>query len=233
MNIGVLTPDYFPSWDYFELILKSDMILILDDINIQRKSLVSRTKLIGQSGPEWFIVPILRNKSKNQKINISKTDESKFWRKDHIKKIRHSYGNSLYFEEIFPIVEDIINHKSDKIFELNLMFLEKLNIGLQLNRKILKLSDTLEYVNVEKLFDHLVEEYNCKNILLSETRNTFVPENIVLEKGIEIKKLNCITPEYQQDNTNKFEPGLSILDPLFNCGKQHVYHLLANSIKTT
>ena len=75
-----MQPTYLPWPGYFNLILKSDSFIFLDDAQFQKNSWHNRNRILVSQKPHWITVPVKHN-SLDQKISETKIVSSHSWAK--------------------------------------------------------------------------------------------------------------------------------------------------------
>ena len=116
-SMAIMQPYIFPYIGYFQMISAVDKFVFYDDVNYINAGWINRNRILNNNLPQYFTIPLIKA-SQNRLINEIEFDASN---KDYSKltqKIRHAYGKAPYFKEVFPIIEDILNHKTTYIILL-------------------------------------------------------------------------------------------------------------------
>jgi len=116
-NIAVMQPYIFPYIGYFQMISAVDKFVFYDDVNYIKGGWINRNRILINNLPQYFTIPLIKA-SPNRLINEIEFDASN---KDYSKlthKIQQAYAKAPYFKEVFPIIKDILNHKTTYISEL-------------------------------------------------------------------------------------------------------------------
>jgi len=107
MKLAIMQPKFFPYLGHFQLVACADKYVFLDDVNFQRDSWFHRNKILINGEMQYFGVK-LNKASQNKKLNEIELVNDGKWRDKLMATIRLSYKNAPYFQDIFPIVENII-----------------------------------------------------------------------------------------------------------------------------
>ena len=124
MRIAIHQPEHFPYLGFFQKMEKSDLFVILDDVEFQgRRSFQVRNKFLNSNNvEEWFGVSIQKD-SYYKKINEVLVATDYGWKKKLLRKLKFN------FNEDFEYIYD-----SDSLCEINLRSInyckEKLNIDV-------------------------------------------------------------------------------------------------------
>lgn len=224
MKISIHQPQYMPWPGYFNKILHSDIFVLLDDVQYKKNEWQNRNRIKSSSGELWLTVPVYY--SFGQKINEIKIDTKILWQKDHLKTIELNYKKSPFFNEVFPLVEKVLNKEYTYLVDINIESIKMVLNYLNIEKKIVKSSDykivgekTLRLINICKTLggDTYLSGQGAKDYIIKEE---FEKNNIKLE--FQEYKLQ----EYPQ-LFGRYIPNLSILDMMFNCGKEMTLKLIS------
>ncbi|MGM1048185.1 MAG: WbqC family protein [Bacillota bacterium] len=226
-KICIYQPNVFPPLHYFNRIMNSDVWVILEDVQLNKKVGQTRVLLKINGREHIFVIPVLGGN--RVKIN----DASIAYHQDWISKFQlmlsHAYGKSPYFKTIWSAAVQYINHhqqlnSSFRLFceQFTIDMLRQLgwqgevvsSIGFEPNMKaseriaemVYQLKGT-HYVGGGKGFEQYVDLGHFRSRNLS----------------IIVQNWKC--PEYPQSN-GTFVPNLSILDLMANVSLDECRELL-------
>ena len=229
MSIGIVQPYLFPYLGYFQLVSEVDFFVFYDDVNFITQGWINRNKVLVNGQANYFTIPC-KDASQNKRINEVKHALTDKKRGKLLRKIKFSYSNAPFFDEVFPIVKDVLEIKSSFIADMAIESIRK----------------TCSYLNVDTAFKISSEEYNNTDlgkaerlidICKKENIDTYI--NPTGGKELYNKKqfrrqditLQFIEPclkRYDQFD-NDFVPGLSIIDVMMFNAPEKIYkdHLTA------
>jgi len=125
MNVAMMQPSFLPWQGYFELVLKSDIFIILDDFQFSIQSYHQRNRLfVNKDQVDWYSVPVKKSLSFKSPLNQVKIDEGINWREKMWKRIQMNYSKAPYYKEIAPWLEAWILKEADSISSQNTMFIQ-------------------------------------------------------------------------------------------------------------
>ncbi len=224
MILAAHQPQYLPWPGYFNKILHCDIFVILDDVQYKKNEWQNRNKIKTSDGVKWLTVPV--HYKFGQKINEIKIDKKVFWQKDHIKTIFFNYKKSKFFDEVYPLVEKFLNKNYDFLVDVNMESIKMVLEYLDIKKKIVKSSDynvegekTLRLVNLCKIF-------NAGIYLSGKGAKEYIDEELFKANNIKLVYQNYQPKEYPQ-LFGDFVPNLSIIDMMFNCGKEKTLSLIS------
>lgn len=194
----IFSPDYV-----FAEFGKSGHVLLEGHENYQKRSYRNRYFIQSSRGVLGLSIPLKKGKHQQQPIREVSIAYDEDWSKQHRHTIQSAYGNSPFFEHYFPVVQDILESRVDKLFDFNLQALQKISKALFIPLKI-EITDAFFTGEVPDIL-------NLKN---SD------------KKPIESYPVQA---PYQQvwSQPGQFIYHLSILDSLFCVGPQSM-HVLKN-----
>ena len=99
-----MQPYVFPYMGYFQLYNSVDLFVSLEDVNYIKRGWINRNKIMLNDAPTYLTFPI-KDVSQNRYINQHYIYWDDIWPKKMLKKIRHAYSNSTYFDEVYPEIE--------------------------------------------------------------------------------------------------------------------------------
>ena len=220
MKVSIMQPTYLPWVGYFSMIEKVDLFVFLDDVQLDKRSWQQRNKILLNSKETYLTVPINTKKKFSQNINCVEIDNSQKWSENHLKKIYYAYCKSLYFKEIYPKIEKIHKKNHIKLLDLNISFINEICDFLNIKTKKILSSE----INIKEKKDKKLLKI-CKQLGASEYispigSKSYINEGkIFIDSNIKFSFFNYKNYSYNQFNSKKFIPNLSIIDLLFNCGQ--------------
>jgi hypothetical protein len=249
MKIAIMQPYFFPYLGYFQGIYAVDKYILSEHVNFTKGSWISNNRLRVKNGPEFLIKVPLTDASSNRSIAETKIDNSKDWCGKILKSIQMIYRNAYCYKEIFPLLEDIIKPNYEFIHQINGETIKAvarfLDIGTEIETctdHYLKLEKDLE--DIEKgdysSFPYLNKTKPVKKVarIIAMCRNEGAEEYInaiggiklyskdeFKQYGIDLKFVKTENILYDQQSRD-FLPDLSIIDVLFNNGKNGTQELL-------
>jgi len=226
-TVSIHQPEYLPWIGFFKKILDSDIFVIYDDIQFEKKDWQNRNQICSNGKPILLSVPIKSHlKSKIFEIDI---DNSKNWSDKHKKSIMFSYSTSKFYNEMNEFIDELYDKKFDKLIDLNYEIIKTILSKLNINTKIVFSS---ELKILESDSNKILSI--CKKLKATKyiTGTSWAQENLNKDDfinnkiNLEFRTLNH--PIYHQPK-NTFLPNMSIIDLLFNEGKISARTILEKS----
>ena len=215
MIVGIHQPQYLPWIGYFDKVNKSDVFVILDDVQFEKNEWQNRNKIRNKLEWQWLTVP---TKYKfPELINEVKIDNSTGWKDKHYKGLEMNYSRAKYFEEYKYIFEDIYNKDWEYLSDINICLIEAINKILDIKTKLIKSSDIkVDGHSTDKLIN-ICKTVGADTYLSGVGGKDYLEIEKFEENGIKIIFQEFEHPIYQQC-FNNFHSHMSIVDLLFTQG---------------
>lgn len=224
MKVGIIQSNYIPWRGYFDFVDDVDLFIIYDDVQYTKNDWRNRNKIKTANGLIWLTVPVLFNFNKNTLIEDVKIDYKKDWVKKHIESVRFSYSKAPYFKTYADEFFNILNKKFDTISGLNANIINWIMRELDIKTNI-KMSSEYNAVGTktDRLID-ILKKAGATSYLSGPSAKSYLEVEKFREAGLELEYKVYDYPDYPQ-LYGKFEPQVSVLDLLFNCGAESRSHL--------
>ena len=210
MKLAVMQPYFFPYIGYFQLINVVDKLIFYDDVNFIKNGWINRNRIL-INGTAHYITVQLKNASSFKLIA-----ETEFTNNIGaiLKSININYKKAPYFNEVWPIIEDILKLETNRISELAINTIKSVCNYLRIE-KDLELS-SIHYPGTKGLLREKriikICELNNADIYINPIGGLELYDKQDFEKvGIGLKYLKTKKIIYHQFD-NEFLPNLSIID---------------------
>jgi hypothetical protein len=227
--VSIHQPNLFPWLGFFNKISRSDFFVYLDHVeNNSRDPLwTKRVKVLVNRKEFWLTIPIKNTKEQifcpiNKMMILSPARIAA----QHLKTIEFNYKKAPFFNEVFPIILDFYNHKSDSISERNIIFAESICQKLHISTKRM-ISSTMGCKNkLNDLLIEIIQKAGGTDYLFGGLGDKYQEPEKFASANIRLIPQGFVHPVYPQFNSAEFVKGLSILDPLMNVGFDGVRRLI-------
>jgi len=226
MKVSIFQPTYLPWIGFFKAIDWADKFVFLDDVKFKNRSWQCRNRIKSANGELMLTVPVM--KKSEQKINEVKIDYSQDWTRKHIKAFEHNYAKTPFFQEYFPQLKEIFDSRPEKIMDLNILIIKSICSYLEIKTEFCLSSElgTAQFHKNEKIIA-LLKKTKATDYLYAEGAGEYMQlaADSYRREGITLIPLRFEHPVYQQIFGN-FISHLSIVDLIFNCGREKSINLL-------
>ncbi|GAH65444.1 unnamed protein product, partial [marine sediment metagenome] len=169
-------------------------------------------------------------------IKDVKIDNSKNWQGKHLGTLRSCYKKAPHFDEVYSLFNNILNKKAQFVIDLNYELISVICNYIELKEMRFLFSQEInlprEVKKTEKLLSILEEIGGITTYISGPSAKPYLEESKFEEKGIKVEWHNYRHPYYNQNTwgSNIFIPYLSIVDLLFNHGKESLEILTGGKI---
>lgn len=218
-RVAILQSNYIPWKGYFDMIAAVDEFILYDDMQYTRRDWRNRNRIKTPQGVQWLTVPVLVKGKYHQKIRETEIDGTA-WAATHLKALAQNYRRAAHFDEISSWLEPLyIDEAFTHISQLNRRFIEAICDYLAIETVI---TNSWDYHpregRTERLAD-LCRQAGGTEYISGPAAKDYIDEEVFDRMGIELTWFDYSSyPEYQQ-LWGSFEHGVTILDLLFNCGR--------------
>lgn len=219
-KVAILQSNYIPWKGYFDLIAAVDEFILYDDMQYTRRDWRNRNQIKTPQGVQWLTVPVLVKGKYHQKIRDTEIDGTE-WAAAHWKALSINYRRTPHFDEIARWLEPLyLAETYTHVSQLNRRLLEAVCGYLGITTVI---KNSWDYAlldgKTERLADLCVQGGATEYISGPSAKN-YVQEQVFSDLGIKLTWFDYAGyPEYPQP-WGDFTHGVTILDLLFNCGKE-------------
>ncbi|MFC2084646.1 WbqC family protein [Bacteroidota bacterium] len=222
---AIIQSNYLPWKGYFDIINDVDEFVIYDSVQYTKFDWRNRNLIKTDHGTKWLTIPV--GKSTNRLINEVKLPGID-WEKSHLSTIYHYYNKTPYHKEIKAYLKNLFyNNNCTFLSEFNQFLIERiavdyLNIQTQFNNSS-KLNVTT-HEKTEKIIE-ILKQIDASVYVSGPAAKHYLDEKKLMSAGIKLIYKNYSEyPEYPQLYP-PFEHGVSIIDMLFNLGKDTKYYI--------
>ncbi|MFA6920210.1 MAG: WbqC family protein [Gallionella sp.] len=218
-KIAILQSNYIPWKGYFDMIAAVDEFIIYDDMQYTRRDWRNRNQIKTSQGVQWLTVPVRVKGKYDQTIRETEIDGTG-WAEAHWKSIAQNYRKAPYFDEIAAIFEPFyLRRQFTSLSVLNRELIEAVCTYLGITTRI---TNSWDYQLIEGKTERLADlcaQAGGTEYISGPAAKDYIEENFFTERGIKLNWFGYTGyPEYPQ-LWGEFTHGVTILDLLFNCGK--------------
>jgi hypothetical protein len=229
MKASIMQPTYLPWMGYFGMMDLSDTFIFYNDVQFERQSWQQRNKIKSPDGKwMWLSVPVIHNH--RQDIKDVLVDNNVDWRYIHWKSISFSYGKYPFFKDFHVEINKLYQHEWKYLGDMNTNIIKVLAeiIGI----RIPEFLESRELIGItgektDRVYQ-ILERINADELIVGPGTRDYLDVNTLKGKGIKVYWYEFQHPVYPQFR-GEFIAYLSILDLIFNTGKEAVNFLRSGS----
>lgn len=216
MIVAIHQPQYLPWLGYFHKMLAADAFCYLDTVQYKKNEWQNRNRIRTATGWQWLTVPVAYRFG--QRIDAVPIDNRSDWRRRHLTALVTNYRRAPFFAAVFPVLEEALARPWERIAALNLHLIEGLRSLLGLTSRPAVCASTLAAGDdpTGRLVD-ICRALGADTYLAGGGASAYMDGERFRRAGIRVLLQEFRHPSYPQCFPG-FEPNLSIVDLLFNCG---------------
>ena len=224
-KVAILQSNYIPWKGYFDLIAAVDEFIIYDDMQYTRRDWRNRNLIKTAQGLKWLSVPVKVKGKYLQSIRETEIDGNN-WQKNHWGNLQQNYRKAPHYREISQLLAALyLEQTHSHLTPLNLSFIRKICDYLSIETKI---SHSWDYTLVEGKTERLAalcQQAGADEYISGPAAIDYIDEQCFSEKGITLSWFDYSGYQQYPQLWEGFEHGVTILDLLFNCGKDSVNYM--------
>jgi WbqC-like protein family len=218
-RLAIMQPYFFPYIGYFQLIAAVDIFIVYDNIKYTKRGWINRNRILLNGKDVIFSLPL---KSDSDYLDVCKRELATDFNRDKLlNQFRGAYLRAPYFEQTFPLVEQIVRYEDTNLFRF-------------LHHSIVKICKHLDIKTEIRISSSIPVDHNLKNqdkvLALCEAVGASTYLNAIggmelysketfLGKGIDLKFIQSKPFEFTQFGA-AFVPWLSIIDVMMFNSKE-------------
>jgi hypothetical protein len=217
-------PVYLPFPGFFQKMVKSDLFIFIDFVQLSKNSWQVRNRIKTCNGCVWLTVPIYTKGRFPQRIKDCRIVDNN-WRKKHWETIKQSYNKAPYFEYFSDFFAETYVQRWEWLADLNIHIIEGLIKFLNISIPVIIADDIQFKKNKTDLVVEICKNYQASDYLSSDGEVDYIEQEKFTEAGIKQHYLNYTPIPYPQ-LFGDFIPNLSVIDLLFNCGPKSIHFII-------
>lgn len=218
-KVAIVQSNYIPWKGYFDMIASVDEFILFDDMQYTRRDWRNRNQIKTPQGVQWLTVPVKVKGKYHQTIRETEIDGMD-WAQAHWKALTQNYRRAPHFAEICAWLEPYYSSATyTHLSVLNRALIEAICDYLGITTRISNSWDyELQPGKTERLVS-LCEQAGGTEYISGPAARDYIQPELFAERGIALSWFDYSGyPEYPQ-LWGEFMHGVTILDLLFNCGK--------------
>lgn len=216
MIIGIHQPQYLPWVGYFDKIDRSDVFVLLDNVQFKKNEWQNRNKIRTKTGWQWLTVPVFHDFG--QKINDVLINKKVPWGKKHLKALTINYNRAPYFDKYIDFLKHTYSQDWLRLVDVNVYFIKNILTFLGIKKDIYFASElSIKSSNTARIID-ICKKLNADTYLSGQGGREYLDEGQFSKNRVKLVYHDFAHLEYQQCY-RPFIPYMSIIDLLFNHGE--------------
>ena len=201
------------------MIAAVDEFIIYDDVQYTRRDWRNRNLIKTPQGAQWITVPVVAKGKYHQKICETQIGSGD-WANAHWKALSLNYGRAPFFEDVAswlkPIyVEETFTHLS----QLNRRLIEAICAYLSIRTDITSSSDYNLLGDKSERLAAMCVQAGATEYISGPAAKNYLDKKVFSESGLKLTWFEYADYPHYPQLWDEFLHGVTILDLLFNCGR--------------
>jgi hypothetical protein len=225
-RVGIHQPHYLPWLRYFEKIARSDVFVLLDDVQYEKNGFQNRNKIKTAQGWSYLTVPV--KKPLLAPINEILIDNTSGWHEKHLRAVEINYRQAPCFDSYWEALVALYSTPWERLSALNEAMLRWFLEALGIDTPLLRSSELSTTARSTQRLVEICQAVDA-NVYLSgaPAADAYLDGAAFHTAGITLGLQQWKAPVYpQRFPAAGFVPDLSILDLLLNVGPNSLSLLL-------
>lgn len=207
------------------MIAAVDELILFDDMQFTRRDWRNRNQIKTSQGTQWLTVPVKVKGKYFQTIRETEID-GKDWAQNHWKALIQNYRRTPYFNEIVAWLEPLyLNNAYTHLSVLNRQFIEAVCLYLGIKTII---RSSWDYALTEGKTERLVNlclQASATEYISGPAAMNYIEENVFIEHNVKLTWFDYSGYAEYPQLWGEFTHQVTILDLLFNCGKNSSHYM--------
>lgn len=218
-RVAILQSNYIPWKGYFDMIASVDEFILFDDMQYTRRDWRNRNQIKTPQGVQWLTVPVKVKGRYHQSIRETELDGTA-WAEAHWRSLAQNYSRSRCFQEVAEWLQPLyLEGAFDHLSQLNRALIEAVCSYLGIATVI---SNSWDYVladgKTERLAD-LCRQAGGRIYVSGPAARDYIEPGVFAAAGVELSWFDYAGYSEYPQLWGNFVHGVTILDLLFNCGR--------------
>ena len=221
--MSINQPAYMPWLGYFHRLAISDLHIVLDDVQIDfrtKTQFTNRNRLRTPQGWCWITVPLKTKGMFDQRqINRLEIVDDGRWQKKHFRTLQQNYAKAPAFAAHQPFLDGVFSSDWRVLADLLRETTEYLQGALGITTPKVFSSDLGIAASKTDLLVELCRQVEATTYVSGPFGRDYLDRTVFDAAGIDVVFQEYEHPVYPQAHPG-FEPYMSALDLLLNCGDE-------------
>ncbi|MBN8557599.1 MAG: WbqC family protein [Burkholderiales bacterium] len=226
-TVVIHQPDFRPYVGFFDRSLQTDIYLILDHVqfvNGTSKAWTHRDRIKTPKGGQWLALSVKKS-PRDTPINEVELSSEVDWRSANLRLIDANYSRAPFYREVMPYIEQLYATPAILLADFNIKSIALMMELLDVVRPMVRSSELAPVGSSNELLIDLLRKLGASHYLSGVGARAYMNEQMFLDNGIQVVWQQFNHPVYPQQ-FGEFEPYLSAIDMLLNCGIEQSRRLL-------
>ncbi|RDV03171.1 WbqC family protein [Undibacter mobilis] len=215
--IGAVQPTYLPWMPFFERMAASDAFVLLDDVEYSKNNFFNRNSVKTAQGRQLLTVPVLYSGNSKTLICDIQVNNAVRWRVKHWRAIEQAYSRAAFWPQYRDQLADLYSRPCERLMEIVLPLIHIMREAFCISTPFHLSSDLAAEGSRNGKLIKICRMLDGTHFIVKPGTEAYHPPSEFEQEGIRLTFLSYSKFTYPQLH-GAFEPMLSALDYLLNCG---------------
>lgn len=216
-RVCIHQPDFAPYLGFFHRLYRSDVYIVLDDVQFLRRGWHHRDKIKTATGEAWLTLSIRKADYHVPIGSVELHPDYDDWVPHNLNLIRQNYARAPYFPRYFPILEEIYGKRHRRLVDMAMDLLGFFFTELDIAVEVVFSSDLAVPGQKNEKLINLVRAVGGDHYISGTGALSYLDPGMFEKAGIGLEVQSFSHPVYPQQ-FGGFIPYLSCIDAFMNCG---------------
>jgi hypothetical protein len=227
MIVSIHQPQYLPWLGYFDKIDRADVFVLLDTVQFKKNEWQNRNRIKTAGGPQWLTVPVLYHYP--QLIREVGINDREKWQHKQRQAILSNYRKAPCWSLMEPFFEEIFSSPWKTIAELNIHVVKSLAAILGIETPLFVASEMGAFPeDPDERLIAITRHFGADTYLAGSGGHGYMDLDKYEHSGVTVIFQEYHHPVYEQ-LFGGFEPFMSVIDLIFNHGKESLKIIRGNA----
>jgi hypothetical protein len=231
-TVVILQPGYLPWLGFFDQLRRCDVFVYYDDVQYDKHGWRNRNRIKTQAGPLWLTVPVRHTGLGLPRIIDVEIDSRTAWARKHVASVRQAYASAPFLRRYLPELEELLLRHWERIADLDIAAAGMMARWLGLTRRIERSSELGVGGERSERLLATCRHFGATTYLSGDAAQEYLDTGLFERHGIQVEWQRFAHPVYPQLH-GAFEPYMSALDLILNCGDGSLAVLEGRAADTT
>lgn len=208
---------YWPGLRFFAKMRAADLFIYLDDVQFEKREFQNRNRIRTPRGWQYLTAPVISKGRFSQKINEVELELPAGWLTDHLQAIKMNYARAPFFKTYLPALEELHARDYRLLSDLAMATMDFLKDGFGIKTPVRFSSEFNVNEASSARLARLCAAAGADGYLSGAGAKAYLDPGVFSYAGIKLSWQEFKPREYPQAFPG-FEPDMSALDLLLNCG---------------
>lgn len=208
---------YWPGLRFFAKMRAADLFIYLDDVQFEKREFQNRNRIRTPRGWQYLTAPVISKGRFSQKINEVELELPAGWLAGHLQSIKMNYARAPFFKAHLPALEELHSRDYRLLSDLAMATMDFLKDGFGIKTPVRFSSEFNVNEASSARLARLCAAAGADGYLSGAGAKAYLDPGVFSYAGIKLSWQDFKPREYPQAFPG-FEPDMSALDLLLNCG---------------